>query len=191
MSYDAAAIRLVIAQVLEGTAGTLRTVTGGLFLRGVHEGQTDLAQRARAMRTTEIDEAPVAVNRFDVKLGKLKNHEASPSAALGSYRLCELPVTIEVVTHSKSVIRDSARDASLAELHSILDTALQALHCPGNLSFTAAPAFTPTGVVSGMLLGAGGEGAPECEVVSEDWTKNILRSRISGGVLVEITQVTT
>jgi hypothetical protein len=187
VSYDAAAIRLVITQVLQGTAGTLRVVAPGQFLAGVHGGQTDLAQRSRANRHI----AGEVVHRFDVKLGRLKDHVASPSGALGPYRLCVLPIEINVLTHTKSVVRDDARDALLAELNSDLDTALQALHCPGNLSFTAAPASAPTGIVSGMLLGAAGEGAPDAEITEESWDKNLLRSRISGGVLVEITQVTT
>ena len=186
MSYPVAAIRQAIREVLEGTTGSVRTVTAGKFLSGVFEGQTDLQQRSRALRKTADPENPEWVHRFDVRLGRMTNHESTPVAAIGNHRIVSLPVTISVTTHTQARILDDRRDEVLALINSDLDTAVQALTWPGNLTQTFAA--VATNIVSGLMLGPEGNGYPSLEVTEEDWEKSLIRSLLGGSVLLVVTQ---
>lgn len=177
MSYSAAAIRSAISDVLEGAHGTVRTLTVGVFGSDVFDGQHGSTQKAKTLQVT---------HGFDVQIGRLTSHEASPVGAIGSYRIAQADIVVDVVTKLATVVELDRRDTALAAVLSDLEQGAQALGFPGNLTTNAAA--TATGIVSGMLLGPGGEGAPTVDQLSEDWAKQEIRCRISATALINITQ---
>jgi hypothetical protein len=184
MEYAAAAIRNVIAEVLEGRVGTTRTVSRDpqVFLRGVFDGQGDAATKAKAAQTS------AARHRFDVQLGSMRNHDATPVSATSSNRIVTIPVRIDVTTSSATKVQESKRDDLLDSIASDCDDAIQALAFPGNLATTEGS--VSTNIIAGMLLGDGAVGAPRWEMGAVDWTRNLARSRITGAVIVSISQDT-
>lgn len=177
MSFNAAAVRRAIRDVLEGASGTVRTVASGTMVSGVFEGQQDAAQKAKTL---------LAEHRFDVRLASLRNHEASPVGAIGSYRLARVEIFVEVLTATRTVVQIDARDTLLAAIASDMDEAIQALAFPANVATTAA--LAATGIVSGLLTGPGGEGVPEWTEVAQDWERQEIRSRISASATLRIEQ---
>lgn len=188
MTILADRIRDAVRDVLHGDVGSVRTVAADTWLYGTFDGMGDMAERSQALSgdAGANDDPP---HRFNVTLGRLTAHEASPVAAIGSYRIGLVPVDIDIVTHTKSKAQQTERNSAIARVRNDGDTAVQALAFPGNLAVTAAAAAT--GVLSGMLVGPGGEGTPEHEVVAEEWDRNIIRSRIRGAALISITQATS
>lgn len=182
MSYPAAAIRTAVRQVLEGASGSVRTLPGSVFRAGVHEGKRAQAKAAKLMHSCD--------HRFDVQLGRMRNHPSTPVAANGPTRVVILDVTIDVYTRTKSVVRDEARDEVLALIASDLERAAQALHYPNNLATTAAPEATYTRIVGGLLFGPGADGSPELTPVSSDWDAMTIRSRIAASAILDLTQAT-
>lgn len=177
MSFSAAAVRRAIRDVLEGASGTLRTVEADVMTSGVFAGQHPAAQKAKAL---------LADHRFDVRIANLRRHEASPVAAIGSYRLALADIFVEVTTKTATVVQLTERDETLAAIASDMDDAIQAIAFPGNAAQTAA--LEATGIVSGMLTGPGGEGVPEWSEVSQDWDAQMIRSRISATATLRIRQ---
>ena len=178
-AYSATAIHNAIRSLLEGAIGAVRVTTPGMFVYGTFDGQAAAATRARALDVT-------AVHRFDVKLGAHRMHGATPISAKSSTKISTVPVTIDVTTKFKAATLQTDRDAQRALAADDCQLALQALEYPGNLSQDASA--NPTGIVSGMLMGDDGKGHPAWEVVEEDWKQLYLRSRISGTVVVAVTQ---
>lgn len=182
MAFPAAAIRNAIAEVMEGKIGTTRTVDAEVFLRGVFDGQGDFAAKAKAQQKSD------ARHRFDVQLGPMRPHGASPVSANASNRLVIVPIRIDITTATATKVQFTDRDTTLADIASDSDDAIQALHFRGNL--LTDHAGTATNIASGMLLGDGGDGSPQWEITQQDWQRNLVRSRISGAVIVSITQAT-
>jgi hypothetical protein len=60
------------------------------------------------------------------------------------------------------------------------------LNYPGNLQFTSNG--RDTGIISGMLLGPNSSGTPVWELVEENWSQHLLRSRITAVAKVKIVQ---
>lgn len=180
MAYPAKAIREVIANVLEGTVGTTRTVEEGKFLRGVFDGQNVRAQKALASQKQDAD------HRFDVSVSPLRSHSASAVSAISSRRIDTLAVVVTVTTSTKTRVEAEARDDVLANIASDCDDAIQALSYPGNLASTLGG--VATNVVSGLMLGENGTGHPSWQLVNVDWTRNQARSQIVGSVVVRIDQ---
>jgi hypothetical protein len=178
-SYSPSAIVGAIRSLLLGEIGSIRTVAANVFAYGTFEGQAPGATRARS-----VD--PQYGSRFDVRLGSLRTHPATPISAKASMKLSTLPVTIDIVTRFSAASNELARDLQRQAANSRGHEALQALEYPGNLSRDGEG--TATGIVSGMLLGPDGTGHPSWEVVSEDWQRLHHMSRISGGLVVIVDQ---
>lgn len=181
MAYNAANIRTAIKELAEGDIGTTRVMTSNVFLHGVFDGQPTGAQQAKAMHT--------GTHRFDVELGDLEDHEASPISAKAPTRFARLSVTIPVVTHTPTTVDDAARRSVLADIESDCDDLIQALHFPANLDATAASGAT--NIVSGHLLGPDGTGEPTWVLDFADWGESLIRSQITAQATVEITQATS
>jgi hypothetical protein len=180
VSYSAAAIRAAIKDVLEGAIGSVRTMVDGQMLSGVFEGQADQARKAKSLHS--------ATHRFDVRIGRLAQHEASPVSAIGSYRLARADIFVDVTTKTATQVQEDARDDVLASVLSDCEQAAQALSYPANVEQSAA--LEATGIVSGMLTGPGGEGSPVVEEPQQDWEKQEIRTRISAGCVLRIEQNT-
>lgn len=175
-------IKSAIAEVLEGTTGAIRRVPPGTFKRGTFEGQPNTAQKAAA-----ID--PSYSHRFDVKIGSLKTHASTPLANGGPSRTAYAPITIDITTRLRSTPQDEEREAQRAQIESNANAALVALMYPNNLLFDGNT--TPTGIVSGILVGPNGDGHPDWEEVEEAWDKQLHRSRINAAAIVVIDQTVT
>jgi hypothetical protein len=150
------------------------------MLAGAYDGQADQATNAKILHS--------ATHRFDVQIGRLESHPASPVGAAGSYRLATAPIEIRVQTKTATQVQLSARDELLATLSSDLELAAQALCMPGNVAATSA--LAATGIVSGMLAGPGGEGFPVSEIEQQDWERLRITSRISASAIFLITMPT-
>jgi hypothetical protein len=179
VSYSAAAIRRAITDVLTGAVGAVRTVAAGQMLSGVFEGQADAARRAKTLHSAD--------HRFDVRIGRLTQHESSPAGGRGSsYRIARADIFIDVTTAAGTAVQLADRDTLLADILSDCETAAQALAYPRNVEQTAA--LAATGIVSGLLTGPGGEGIPSVEEPQQDWDKQEIKTRISASALLQITQ---
>lgn len=179
MAYSPAVIRSAIKSLLQGEIGAVRTLSAGVFVYGTFEGQPRGATAARSLNVG-------SEHRFDIKVGSQRMHGATPISAKSSYRLSAVPVTIDIITGLKSTPLEAKRDEQRALAESNAQLAMQALEYPGNLA--ADSANTPTGVVSGILVGPDGTGHPVWEVVEEDWKALYHRSRITGAVVVTVAQ---
>jgi hypothetical protein len=181
-AYSPGAIRSAIKSLLLGQIGAVRTVTANTFKYGTFEGQPEIATRARV-----VD--PAYKHRFDVKLGAMQSHGATPVGAISPTKTVTVPVTIDILTRLKSTTQEVERDEQRTLAETNTELALQALERPGNLLFDASA--NPTGIVSGLLMGEGGQGHPRWSVVEEDWRRLNHRSRISGSVVVIVDQPVT
>lgn len=172
----AAAIRAAITDVLEGSIGSVRTMLDGQMLSGVFEGQADGARKAKTLHSAE--------HRFDVRIGRGRQHEASPVGAIGSYSLKVYDIFVDVTTKTATQIQEDARDEVLATVVADVEQAAEALSFPANVEQSAA--LEATGIVSGMLLGPGGDGEPECGEPQQDWDKQEIRTRISASAIIRV-----
>ncbi len=152
MTYPAAAIRTAVAELLEGTIGSVRTVPAGTFLRGVFPGQPMQSQRAKAIQTS------TARHYFDVRLGPLRNNPSTPVGRIGTYELNDLDITITVTSKIAPVNMLTQRDTDLALIASDCKLAVKTLSYPHNL--TATDAGVATSIVGGCLLGPEGSTSP-------------------------------
>ncbi len=171
-----------MTELLEGDIGTTRTVTAAKFKYGVHDGMNALAQKGTAVQTA------TGRHWFDVELGALSNHSDGPVSANSNYRLGVVEVTIPIVSAVRSTAEATQRSTDLETIASDCDDAIQALHYRDNLKQTSAAAAT--NIISGIMLGPGGQGAPQWSVVEENWDGGLVRSEITGSVIVNITQST-
>lgn len=176
MSYHAANIETAIVEVLEGSGGSVRTMTIGRFAYGVFDGQPLQAQQGKAIQTSS------AQHRFDVALVKLNDHESTSIGSNSNRRVAELAIRIDIFTHLKTTIQQTDRRATRAMVQSDADSAIQALGRANNLSTTVAG--LPTNIASGMLLDL------EWSIDEEDWKSQILRSHINAKAIVSVVQAT-
>lgn len=178
-SHNPSAIRAAIRELLEGEIGSVRTLPQWVFKYGTFIGQPDDAMKAFALDHRYK-------HRFDVSFAPLQRHGATPLSHKSSVRIDRLDVTIDIVTTLRSTVDEDARNAQRELIEQNAELALQALMYPGNLEMDSKG--RATGLVSGFLQGRNGDAHPSWEVVSEDWTLQLHRSRILGSAVVVIAQ---
>lgn len=142
MAYlKTAAILTRIREVLEESAGDLRTVPVGRFSGGLPEGLSETAEEIRAL------EAP----RIETRIASKRPSPASPPVN-GNLRIYELTIEVRVIRLVEPLdqLDDESRVALQALASADGDIIAQALNYPGNLTQTAAGA--PTDLASGMLV---------------------------------------
>lgn len=177
MALNIAPIRQVIAEVLEGSHGSLRP-NPGTFRHGVFEGMDDAAKQSRLVQTGTVE------HWFDVTCGAFRTHPASAIASSAPNAIKELPITITVWTHLPTEPQLDDRDAILANIASDCETACQALAYVGNLAQTEAA--VATNIVSGVMRSVSNDRQPEWQVVEENWVKKWVKSQIIGNVIVTV-----
>lgn len=163
-------IRTAITELLEGTIGTTRLMDSGVLSEGVWDGQLDSQKQA------EILDTATATYKFDVELGPLSPHPATPLSVLGNKRLNILEVTITVWGKLATEPERAQRKKDLAAFESVLDDAVMVLSYPDNLDLTNSS--LPTNIISGCLVGPGGQGHPDYDEPEEDWELKLIRSEI-------------
>lgn len=183
MAYNATYIRDAVVDLMDGTITSVRQLTAATFAYGTFDGQTPTAKKATAVQTA------TARHWFDVELGALQNHPDSPVSANANYRLGIVSVRIPITTAVRSTAESDQRGTDLETIASDCDTAIQALHYRDNLATDASA--NSTNIVSGIMLGPGGQGAPEWKLTDEDWDARLVSSEINGSVIVKITQPTS
>lgn len=177
MALSAANIRQAIVDVLEGSSGTYTAVLVGKFVNDVVEGMTDDALGAKVLQTSTAD------HHFDVVLGPLTTHEASPQANRSSSRIAQMLVTLPVYSRLPTTTETATRDTALGAFASDLEDAAQALGTPGNLTATAAAGTT--NIISGLMRGLDNRGMPDV-VIEEMFDKRWMRAEIRGSILLTI-----
>lgn len=162
-------IRTAIDELLKGTIGKVRTVTPGTFTSGYQPWHGQI----------------LVEPRYDIKVGEMTQHAASPVSGLASFRIEKVTVEINFLHHLKSPVVETERDAVRETVALHADTAMQALHFAGNLRATAAGALT--GIASGLLDDL------SWSIITEDWDASPARvsSRIRGTAAVRISQAVT
>lgn len=184
MAINAANIRLAIEELLEGTIGSVRTVTAGVMSGAVFDGQPDAASKALSLSYR---------HRFDVELTGFSDNEASPiGSSLSNRRLINLEVSIPIVSRLQSSVQESLRSTVLANVVSDADTAIQALHYAiGSGALATTNAGGATTIIGGMLAGPNGIGSPTWTLEAQDWDAQEVRSRIDARAIVRVTQATS
>lgn len=178
--YRSSVIVNSIRSLLEGATGVVRRVPPGLFKFGAFDGQPESAMKAAVLEGRYK-------HRFDVVLGDKGPHASTGFSARTNRKNAVQGVTINIYTVLKTTPEEELRRAQRDMIADNVETALQALQYPGNLLLDLNS--TPTGVISGLLMGEDGSfGGAKWAVVDEDWTQQIHRGRITGAVLLEITQ---
>lgn len=146
MAYmNTTAIQTRLREVLDGGAGTLRTIDSGRFDgTGHYSGQSIEAQGIRSLVKPLIEAEIVSVGR----------HPDSPPA-MHSDALREVEVEIRVIRHAELTdkLTASTRDALKGLAAQDADVVAQALTFPGNLTSTAAG--TATGLLTGLMMYTG------------------------------------
>ncbi len=139
-TIQSAAIFTRIREVIESSAGALRTVPSARFLGDLQEGMDVTEEMRRAL------EKP----RVHVSLVGMARNEASPPLN-GNISILDLNFEIRVVRTFTTLeqISDSSADALMALTLTDADILRQALEYPGNLTQTAAAAATD--IVSGLM----------------------------------------
>jgi hypothetical protein len=130
-----------IRQVVEDSAGTLRTTPASRFGGEVPEGLDPESAMARAADRPRVEASIVSIAPSD----------ATPPT-LGNLRVYDVEVRVKVtrVVTPLEQVSDDDRDALMALAAEDADVLGQALGFPGNLTTTTAG--TATDIVSGLLL---------------------------------------
>src|SRR6185503_10435744 len=127
----------------EGTIGAHRPVTSGKFLRGTFETQPAQAARAKELQTS------TARHRFDVQIGALEDHSATPVSTIGSRRIAQCTIIVRVTSKLATAVQADQRATDIAAILDDCEMAARALARPGNLATTSAS--VATGIVGGCL----------------------------------------
>lgn len=172
---QAEAIRQVIRDTMEARRGSYVTSLRGLFEHGAFDGQPNAAQALAALD---------AQHAFDVEIGEIVSHEASPVGVIGSYRLASVALTLRVWTRLLSQNRETERVRVASECAADLELACQALAQPATLTTTADGAAT--GIVSGQLRGPNGTGYPEVAAGEYDWPAYVVTHEINARAIVRV-----
>lgn len=175
MAIAVAAIRTAVAEVLEGSLGTVHPVAGA-FKRGAFEGQPDDAKLAK------LRQVSTATHWFDVVVGEHGTHEASPISSLATREIKALPITVRIYSGTAPEAQQAERTLLLANIASDCADAVVALGYPGAL--TATVAATATGIVGGLMRSASHDGLAEFNVTAERWDRGWIESQIDGAVIV-------
>ena len=171
----AAPIRQAIRDVLEGASGRYASRMAGLFVYGTFDGQPAQTTAALALRATHT---------FDVVLGEVSPHEASPAGVRGSYRLQTLLVTVRVWTRLPPANAPDKRSDVVAGVSEHLDLAILALGEPEALTYTAGD--EATGIVSGIMRSPDGTGYPDVTEGEYDWQALLATHEIRGRAIVRV-----
>ncbi len=150
-TWDAGKLLIRMREVIEGAAGTLRTITALTFEGGLPPGLDTNEEARRAMLNSSGQSVPV-----ESRIVSVKRSPASPPV-IGNLALYDVEIEVRAVypVTTVSTLTDATRDsvAGLAAQHA--DMLAQALGYPGNLTTTTAGAAT--NVISGMLAYVGSE----------------------------------
>lgn len=141
MAYIAAsAILTRVREVLEDSAGTLRTVPAARFLGDLPEGLSEDAEALRAISKPRVEAAFTAMKR-----------SAASSPVIGSLLLYDVEIAVRIVRVVTTLeqLSDDDRVALQALALEDCDVVRQALEFPGNLTSTTGG--TATGLCSGLL----------------------------------------
>ena len=162
-------VRQALEQVLTGTIGSVRTMTA----------------TAIGMGHTPWHGQLVSQPRFDIRIARRQSHEATPVQYMGSHRLEQLDIEIDVFHSFASNIQEDKRGTVRDQVQWDVEAAKQALQWPGNLSVTSSS--NATGIISGMLVGVASQ------VILEDWDQRPPRSqsRITGTAILRVVQPTS
>ena len=169
MTLLAEPIRTVVIEVLEDALPDT-------FAYGAFAGQPIEAQQAMARQTA------IGAHWFDVELAAEEVHASSPVSALHSRRVMQVEVTIPIISHVPTTAQETERALILNAIASDADDAAQALSVPGALAATGAAVVTE--IVSGLMFGPGRSGTPTWSLVTADWERQLIRSTISGSLVV-------
>lgn len=182
MSLASTPIRTAIAELLEGSIGSVRTVTAAKFKRGVWAGQPEEASAALAVQTS------TGRHWFDVELGAFGASPSSPLSSNSNYRIVECPVTIRVRSKLATAAQASQRATDIAAILDDCDLAAQALGRPNNLLQTAGA--VATNLIGGCLAGPDGTGQPRIDQTAQDWSgpTGVATTLIVGRAIVKISQ---
>jgi hypothetical protein len=179
VSWDAAALRCAIGDLLEGRIGLVRTLDEGRFAPGVFKGQPEETQKSLAVQTQ------TARHRYDVELGGMRNHIATGVATLGPRRIAEVGVTVRVTTAVVTPNQRAQRDTDIGEILQDCSDAAWALAYPGCLAETFEG--DATGLIDGgSLLGPGDASVADVQIVNEDWQRQLITTEIRGRVIVDL-----
>lgn len=180
MALDHAAIRTAIVEVAEGTKTSIRDLDCEVFRFGAFEGQPDAQQIAKLVQSHR------ARHWFNVTVGKTRSHASTSASNKGNRRLALFDVRIDIWTHTATVAQEERRKQILDQITEDCELLCQALAYPHNLDATTDG--DATGISGGLLEGPGFNGDPEFTLVSEDWKRQIIRSRIDATAHVQIAQ---
>jgi len=164
---NAANIRTAIDELLVGTIGTIRKVTANSVQKG-HDDEDAMAAISLTMAT------------YEVIFGAIKNNSATPLSLKGSYRLVDLPITIEIKKHLPSNIEMTERDTARAAAVALADQIAQAIGYPDNLLQTNGA--LATGIIDGMFQDT------RISELMEDWDKEVLTIKVYGTAIVKVDQ---
>lgn len=180
LRFPVGTIRKAIRELLEGSLGQTseRNIEPGVFKYGTFDGQPQTAEQAHALQTD------YGRNWFNVALGRVTRNASTPATALGSYRLADMEVTIEVTTKAPTTVEQDERDEALAAVGVDLEQACAALGYPGNLETDASG--DETQIVGGALVGPLGSDVDYR--ATPDWNAGLIRSRIAAIATVQIAQ---
>ncbi len=167
MAINAAAILKAVEQLIDGKIGTVRVVG------------TSQLERGHGPFPYQALSKP----RYELSFETMGQHEQSPVAAIGSHRLDQLQINIEVHHKFRSRIQEDKRREVVANALYHADIIKQAVAFPNNLAATSSG--TATNIVSGMLLQV------DRDVVAEDWDAGELVTMISGTAIIRVTQATS
>lgn len=170
MSVQMTRLLTAIEELLEGTIGSVRTVTSGDFMNTVYSGQDDEAKAVQALVKKSFDVAPLTLERSPATLTERS-----------SLVLIEARLRVSVAYRLDSEVVKSRRKAVRAEAADDAETIRQALSYPGNLTQTNAG--EDTNLVSGMLL----EDGPY-QVTREDWDANLMETQRDYRGWLEVSQ---
>jgi hypothetical protein len=166
----------VIREALEGSVGSIRTVTANTVRSGIHEGASDEAKALRALETKP---------RFDIQVSPLRRI-GQPLMEWASVGIMEFDVDILVAYHLKTLadVNQTVKEAVRVTVLNDAETIRQALSMPANLTNTSTP--TATKIVSGCLR----QGAPP-EISREDFEEHVLELSMSFVGMLNLTLATS
>ncbi len=170
-------IRSAIRAVLEGDLGSVR-VERGAFEHGVF-AEMPLEKMKTATKNCR------SRHWFDIELGQDALSASSHISNTAGSSVDVLNVEIVVTTHMRGTLKDCERTEVLDYVLADRLSAQHALIQPGALERTVAGFDTI--IVSGLMLGPGGEGSvPILSRPIEDWANNMVRSSIVGSLILNV-----
>lgn len=161
-----------IQQVLEGKLGTTGRLAPEKFFRRVFEGQPTATKQAQTLDA----------HGFDIQMRGPSDHPATPVSALTLQPIQSIAITIPIWTHVASPAELEAREEVLARIMTDGEEAAAALGYPRNLATDVDG--NATQLVGGLMFGPNYTGTPDFEIVAEDWGNRLIRSQITGSLIL-------